>query len=282
MQVGIVGLGLIGGSLAKALKYKTTNTVYGTDKNVSVILKAKLLGALDEELTDEKLKECDIVLIALYPNDTIRYIEEKAKLFKKGAVVIDTCGVKRHIFKPCTEVATQNGFTFVGGHPMAGLHFNGFDYSEVNMFYDSTMIIVPPESEKADEILMELEMFFKAIGFSGITISTPEEHDKIIAYTSELAHIVSNAYVKSPEAKVHSGFSAGSYKDLTRVAKLNEKMWAEIFSENKDFLLDELNGLIERLTEYKSALENDDTNKMTELLKDGRLKKEQIDGFYRN
>lgn len=282
MQVGIVGLGLIGGSFAKAIKYKTANTVYGTDKDLSVVLKAKLLGALDAELTDEKLKECDIVLLALYPNDTIKYIEEKAELFKKDAVVIDTCGVKRHVFKPCTEAAAKNGFIFVGGHPMAGLHFNGFDYSEVNMFYNSAMIIIPPENEKSDAILMELEIFFKSIGFSKITISNPEEHDKIVAYTSELAHIVSNAYVKSPEAKVHSGFSAGSYKDLTRVAKLNEKMWAEIFNENKDFLLDELNGLIERLSEYKFALENDDIKKMTELLREGRLRKEQIDGFYRS
>lgn len=282
MNIGIVGLGLIGGSFAKAIKYKTANTVYGADKDISVILKAKLLGALDDELTDEKLKECDIILLALYPNDTIKYVEEKAELFKKGSIVIDSCGIKRHIFKPCTEAANKNGFVFVGGHPMAGLHFNGFDYSEVNMFYDSSMIIVPPENEKSDTILMELEIFFKSIGFSKITISNPEEHDKIVAYTSELAHIVSNAYVKSPEAKVHSGFSAGSYKDLTRVAKLNEKMWAEIFSENKDFLLDELNGLMERLAEYKVALENDDTNKMIELLKDGRLRKEQIDGFYRS
>ncbi|MEG2720705.1 MAG: prephenate dehydrogenase, partial [Oscillospiraceae bacterium] len=204
MKIAVVGLGLIGGSIAKAMKYKTNHKIYGFDIDRGVLLKAKLLGAIDDEITPEILSDCDMVITARYPNDTIDYITKNAAVFKKGAIVMDSCGVKKVICEPLWRVAKDNGFVFLGSHPMAGLHFSGFEYSEVNMFSDASMIIVPSAGTDI-EVLEKVKKLFLSLGFTNIQISTPDEHDKIIAYTSQLAHIVSNAYVKSPNAKVHSG-----------------------------------------------------------------------------
>lgn len=281
MKIAIVGLGLIGGSIAKAIKYNTEHTVYGYDTDRGVLLKAKLLGAIDEELTDDILPQCDMVILGIYPNDTIDYVVSHSDKFKKGAIVMDSCGVKRIVCERLFGVAQQNGFTFIGAHPMAGLHFSGFEYSEVNMFSDASMIIIPPKDVDIRELELVKTLYLK-IGFTNIQISTPEEHDRIISYTSQLAHVVSNAYVKSPEAEVHNGFSAGSYKDLTRVAKLNEVMWTELFLENKDNLIKEVDGLIENLEKYSQALKSDNAVDLEKLLKDGRERKEKIDGMYKN
>ncbi|MEG2395401.1 MAG: prephenate dehydrogenase [Oscillospiraceae bacterium] len=281
MKIAVVGLGLIGGSIAKAMKYKTNHKIYGFDIDRGVLLKAKLLGAIDDEITPEILSDCDMVITALYPNDTIDYITKNAAVFKKGAIVMDSCGVKKVICEPLWRVAKDNGFVFLGSHPMAGLHFSGFEYSEVNMFSDASMIIVPSAGTDI-EVLEKVKKLFLSLGFTNIQISTPDEHDKIIAYTSQLAHIVSNAYVKSPNAKVHSGFSAGSYNDLTRVAKLNEVMWTELFLENRENLIGELDTIIENLEKYAKALKEEDANSLEALLKDGRQRKESIDGLYKN
>lgn len=281
MKIAIVGLGLIGGSIAKAIKYNTEHTVYGYDIDRGVLLKAKLLGAIDEELTDEILGQCDMVILGIYPKATVDYVTSHADKIKKGAIVMDSCGVKRVVCEPLFNVAQQSGFTFIGAHPMAGLHFSGFEYSEVNMFSDASMIIIPPKDVDIRE-LEKVKMLFLKLGFTNIQLSSPEEHDKIISYTSQLAHVVSNAYVKSPEAEVHEGFSAGSYKDLTRVAKLNETMWTELFLENEDNLIKEVDGIIQNLQKYSKALREHDEISLKELLKDGRERKEKIDGMYKN
>ncbi len=281
MRIGIVGLGLIGGSLAKALKYNTEHEVLGTDIDRGVLLKAKLLGAVDDELLPEQLSSCDLVITALYPQDTLDYITQHAQIFKKGAIVMDCCGVKRVICETLWQCAKENGFLFYGAHPMAGLHFSGFAYSDVHMFSNASMILLPPDNADIND-LANLKHLFLSIGFTNIQISTPEEHDRIIAYTSQLAHVVSNAYVKSPQAQVHNGFSAGSYKDLTRVAKLNADMWTELFLDNVDNLTEELDGLIENLQQYSRALHEKDAKTLHALLKAGSDRKEKIDGQYRN
>ncbi len=277
MTVGVVGLGLIGGSIAKAIKYNTDNKVIGFDIDENVILKARLLGAIDEEMTEQKISGCDIIITGLYPNDTKKYITDNAQKFKKGAIVLDTCGVKEYVCDDMYRVARENGFTFIGAHPMAGLHLSGFEHSKVTMFSNASMLLVP----SADTGINELEIvrkLFSAIGFTNIQNTTPEEHDRIIAFTSQLAHVVSNAYVKSPSAKLHKGFSAGSYKDLTRVAKLNEVMWTELFLENRENLIFEIDTIIENLTEYSKALKENNADELEKLLRDGRICKEQIDG----
>ncbi len=279
MTVGVVGLGLIGGSLAKAIKYNTDNTVVGYDIDENVILKAKLLGAIDEEMTEQKISECDIIITGLYPEATKKYITENAKKFKKGAIVLDTCGVKTYVCEDMYRVAKENGFTFVGAHPMAGLHLSGFEHSKVTMFSNASMLLVPSPDTGINELDTVRKLFSK-IGFTNIQNTTPEEHDRIIAFTSQLAHVVSNAYVKSPSAKLHKGFSAGSYRDLTRVAKLNEVMWTELFLENRENLAFEVDTIIENLKQYSKALKENDAGTLEKLLRDGRICKEQIDGEY--
>jgi prephenate dehydrogenase len=276
MTTGIIGLGLIGGSLAKAIKENTNYKVLAYDKNQSVNLQAKLEGASDGILQSENLAECDFVLVALYPKAAIDYIKTNAKLFKKGAVVIDAAGVKTNICKEIAPVAKKHGFTFIGGHPMAGTQNTGFRHSRSTLFKGAPMLLIPCADEGI-KTLEKAKKFFIEIGFGSVVFTTPEEHDKRIAYTSQLAHVVSNAYVKSPQASEHKGFSAGSYKDLTRVARLNEEMWAELFLENRGNLLGEIDFLINSLSEYKSAIENNDNDRLKSLLKEGVERKERVE-----
>lgn len=273
MNIGIAGLGLIGGSLAKAYKLDEKNTVLGYDTGDGVCAIAQIAGAIDGELTAENIGSCDLILIALYPEAAIEYLESIAPLISPNAFVIDCCGTKRSICARGFELAKEYGFTFAGGHPMAGTQFSGFKNSKATLFRGASMIIVPPTYD--DMALFEkIRELLEPAGFGNITISTPEKHDKMIAFTSQLAHIVSNAYIKSPTALAHKGFSAGSYKDLTRVARLNEKMWTQLFLENSDNLINELDCLLASLAQYRKALEIGDFDGLCELLAEGRKCKE--------
>lgn len=277
MIIGVAGLGLIGGSMAKALKKDPDNIVLGFDANESSIKMAKLFDAIDGELTNENIGKCDAVVVALYPRDTVDYIKSKAELFSKDAIVIDCSGTKRMVCDECFPVAEKHGFTFVGGHPMAGVHQSGFKYSSEDMFLDASMVLVPPVYD--DMLLIErIKKVFKPCGFSAFNVTDAENHDKLIAFTSQMAHVVSNAFIKSPSAPSHNGISAGSYKDLTRVAWLNPKMWAALFLENKDNMLFELNFYINSLMEYRDAIEENDFDRLEALLEEGRQKKKEVDG----
>ncbi|MBO5421036.1 MAG: prephenate dehydrogenase/arogenate dehydrogenase family protein [Clostridia bacterium] len=274
MNVGIVGLGLIGGSMAKAIKETNEHTVYGYDILESTMLASQLVGAVDGTLDSETLPTCDIVIVSLYPQATVDYITQNADRFKKDCVVIDCSGVKRHVCDRINPLAKNHQFTFIGGHPMAGTQFWGFDYSRASLFKGASMILTPHGISDI-ALLDKVKKFFTSFGFADITFSTPDDHDRIIAYTSQLAHIVSNAYVKSPTALNRKGFSAGSYKDMTRVAKLNEKMWTELFLENNDYLVNEIDILIENLQQYRDALKNADGEALSALLKEGKDTKKQ-------
>ena len=272
MKIAIIGLGLIGGSIAKAIKDNTDHTVYGADIQQSVVLRAKLIDAIDDELDDNKLSECDLVIIALYPEDTVKFISDKAGIIRKGSVVIDCGGVKRCICDPANRLAEENGFTFIGGHPMAGVERSGFESSFGMLFNNASMILAPSPGIDIDT-LHRVKEFFLSIGFGSITIVTPEKHDRVIAYTSQLAHVLSSSYIKSPTATEHHGMSAGSFKDMTRVATLNPKMWSELFIENKDNLVGEIDTLISHLQEYRDAINDGDSEKISALLEDGAQKK---------
>ena len=275
MEIGIVGLGLIGGSLAKAISQNTDHTVYGTDLSEQVVRKAVLVDAIEQPLTDELLPQCDIVIVALYPQATIDYVKEHAHLFRKESIVVDCGGIKKLVCDTLIPLAEDHGFLFVGGHPMAGLEHSGFTYAKKSLFNNASMIFTPTKGPI--ESMEKLKELFTSIGFTNIEISTAEEHDRKIAFTSQLAHVVSNAYIKSPTALEHSGFSAGSYKDLTRVAKLNEVMWTELFLENADNLAAEIDTLIGNLQQYSTAIRERDAETLCALLKDGREKKALID-----
>ena len=282
MKIGIAGLGLIGGSIAKAYReYAKENgadtQIFAFDKAQPIVDFAILEGTLDGVLDESNIGECDLIFVALYPVASAEYLTRVSRLIKKTAFVIDLCGTKQEICKVGFALAEQYGYTFVGGHPMAGTHFSGYKYSKATMFKGAPMVIVPP---KFDDIAFfgEIKALLTPAGFGKFSFTTAEEHDKMIAFTSQLAHIVSNGYVKSPTAQHHSGFSAGSYKDMTRVAWLNEKMWTELFLDNKEPLLFELDTLIESLTDYRNAIVNDDADTLRRLLRDGRVAKERADG----
>ncbi len=276
MKIGIIGLGLIGGSMAKAIRLNTDHYVLGMDIDRKIVTKAKIIEAINEELTEENIGECDMLILALYPDATVNTVKKYAHLIKKGAYLIDCGGVKEKVCDNIPEIARENGFIFVGGHPMAGIEKIGFKYSNAEIFTEASMILTPDDNVKVED-LVNIKIFFLSIGFGKITVKTAKDHDRIIAYTSQLAHVLSNAYVKSETAKEHRGLSAGSFKDLTRVAYLNETMWTELFFENKNNLISELDTLINNLGEYKSALEKNDEDKLKELLRIGRETKEALD-----
>ncbi|MBR3809340.1 MAG: prephenate dehydrogenase/arogenate dehydrogenase family protein [Clostridia bacterium] len=276
MIIGIVGLGLIGGSLAKATKKNTNHKVYGFDISETTVKSALKDKSINKELTSENLNECDYVFIPLYPEAVKEYLIKNAKNFKENAIVIDCAGVKRCVCEECFNIAEQNGFTFIGGHPMAGTQFSGYENAKETMFHNAPFILTPKENEDILTLANAREVII-SIGFGRVSVMTAERHDKLIAFTSQLAHIVSNAYVKSPSSTQRKGISAGSYKDLTRVAYLNETMWTELFLENKDNLIFELDYFINELKKYSDAMKNDDADELKKLLKEGREAKEKAD-----
>ncbi len=277
MNVGIVGLGLIGGSLARSTKARTLHTVYAADIDRETMMLARLCGAIDGELTDGNLPDCALVLLALRPGDTLEWVRAHADRFARGAILVDMCGVKRAMVPALSAVAAAHGFSYIGGHPMAGRERGGFVSSADDLFVDAAMILTP--DEKTDMAMLEtLKAFFSDIGFASLTFTTPEEHDRIIAYTSQLAHIVSSAYVRSPDALRRRGFSAGSFRDMTRVARLDEEMWTELMFDNADNLEAQLGTLIGHLEEYRAALRGGDREALRALLRDGREKKAEAGG----
>lgn len=275
MNIGIVGLGLIGASMAKAIKKNTENKVFGYDISESVTKKALSDGTIDKigEISD--IASLDMLFLALYPKDSIEFVKKNADSISKNSVVCDFGGVKKVVCDELCKIAEEKDFHFIGGHPMAGRELSGYDASLDNLFDGASMILTPDEREK--ETAEKLVVFFKGLGFSKVVLTTPENHDDMIAFTSQLAHVVSSAYIKSPEASRHEGYSAGSYRDLTRVARLNEYMWTELFMENRKPLVREIDTIIEHLTEYRDAIESGAEKKLFALLKEGRERKEQID-----
>lgn len=274
MNIAVVGLGLIGGSFCKALKKNTFHRILGIDTNKETIEKALACGAIDEEITVDRLSEANLTIICLYPEAIVNFVKDNAANFKKGSIVIDSCGVKEYVVNECTPVLDSHGVIFVGTHPMAGREFSGFEYSTDDLFNGASFIITPTDG--TPQIAVDLlQTLAGSISFGKAVVSTPQKHDEVIAYTSQLAHIVSNAYVKSPAMLNYDGFSAGSFQDLTRVAKLNEFMWSELFMCNKEALLKEINCVLNSITEYRDAIQNGELDRLIEILRDGRVLKEK-------
>ena len=265
MTVGIIGLGLIGGSLAKAFRRDPSVTVLGWDRDPSITEFAQIAQAIQGPLTDERLGELDLLLLATYPEAVVEHMERLAPLLQSHTMVIDCAGTKEKVCQAVFPLAQRYGFPFLGGHPMAGTHFSGFKYSRADLFDGAPMVLVPPTFDDI-RLLDRAKKLLAPVGFGRVSITTADKHDQRIAFTSQMAHVISNAYIKSPTAREHDGFSAGSYKDLTRVAWLNPSMWAELFLENKKNLLFELDTLIGNLNQYKQALEDEDFPTLCRLL----------------
>ena len=276
MTVGIVGLGLIGGSFARAYSIDG-HTVLARDIDTSMLSFAKLCGAVSGDLTSENVGECDLILICVYPGAAVEFMKEMAPYFGKKPVVIDCCGVKRAVFESGKALSEQYGFTYIGGHPMAGTQYSGFSRSRADLFVGAPMVLVPVKNDNITLLDRAKELLSPA-GFGSISVTTADKHDELIAFTSQLAHVVSSAYIKSPTALSHNGFSAGSYRDMTRVAWLNPQMWAELVLDNSDYLVKELDTVIGELTKYRDCISSGDRERLTQLLDEGRARKEEVDG----
>ena len=276
MMVGILGLGLIGGSMARAYALEG-HTVCAWDQDSTTLSFATLAGAVQQTLDRDTVSRCDLILLAIYPGGSAAWLEENGQYIPKSALVLDLCGTKGEICRRCFPVAEKWGFTFLGGHPMAGSQFSGFKYSRSDLFQGAPMVLVPPRFDDMD-LLDRVKAALAPCGFGSYSVTTAQDHDRMIAFTSQMPHILSNAFIKSPTALGHRGFSAGSYRDLTRVAWLNPQMWTELFLENRENLLSELDVYMENIAAYRDALANSDSEGLMALLKAGSDRKKEVDG----
>lgn len=268
MNIAIIGLGLIGGSIAKSLKKHTKHDIYGFDIDKNTLKNALDTGAIDNVLNLKDLKNIDICFICLFPKDTVNFIKENISNFKKDSIITDVCGIKEYIKEQVENLCLQNSLNYIGGHPMAGKEKGGYINSDENLLFNASYILTLTDKTN-NNALSKLYQLIKDIGSNVITCQA-KTHDKIIAYTSQLAHIVSSGYVKSSTINLENGFTGGSFQDMTRVALLDENMWTDLFMLNKDNLSKELDNLISNLNEFKKALNNNDENSLKELLKEGK------------
>ncbi len=274
-NIAIIGLGLIGGSMAKAIAEHTDYHIMAKNRTRATLLQAIEDGAVHEELTDENISEADMLILGLYPEEAVEYMEQIGSRLKKGALVIAVSGIKRYICKNMPPIAEKHGFVFVGTHPMAGKEKGGYVSSEAALFKGASFIITPIDDSSAEQVEW-LKRFAADLGFGMHVVCSPEEHDRMIAFTSQLPHVLANAYVQSPQCLHHRGFSAGSYRDVSRVARLNEHLWAELFLQNSDALTQELELLIKNITEMCDAIKANDRKTLETILGRGRMVKEEL------
>lgn len=287
MTVGILGLGLIGGSFARAFRAAGAEVLaYDTDPDV---LAAAMVETVAGELDDASVGRCDLIVLAAYPAACVAWLRDHAELLGScsdiaagtGPVVIDTAGVKGPVCGEAFALAAEHGFAFVGAHPMAGAENSGFAFARPDLFRGAPMVLTPPPSDDIARLLLldRVNTLLAPAGFGSMSVTDPAEHDRVIAFTSQLAHVVSNAYVKSPTARSHHGFSAGSYRDLTRVAHLNAPMWAELMMDDAENLSREIGWLVDALRAYRDALDAGDRDRLRMLLAEGdRIKRSLDDG----
>lgn len=274
MNIVISGLGIIGGSYAKALKKYTDHHIIGINRSPAPLKAALSCGAIDEIGTPADLGRADMLILGTFPEAAVKFVADNAHLIPKDCIVCDTCGIKSEICPRLKELSKEYGFTFVGVHPMAGKETNGFASADADLFVGASCIIVPCG---ADEDKVEtVSRLAEKIGFGQVVYTTPENHDRMIAFTSQIPHVLACAYVQSPCCPSHKGFSAGSYRDVSRVAHINEKLWAELFTENRSALVGELDELMLHLSEIRTALLMDDREGLEELLARSRRIKEEL------
>ncbi len=273
MNILVAGLGLIGASFAKTLKKNTNHYVMGWNRTQSVAEKALQQGAVDEIGTlDELIPKADITVINFYPEAIIPFIVENKDKFKKDSIVTDSCGIKTKICRELEKM--QFDFVYIGAHPMAGREVSGYDNSLDTLFDNASFICTPTNAPKAKvDTLVELA---KQMGFARTVVTTPEHHDEMIAFTSQIAHVLACSYVLSPLAPMHPGFSAGSYRDVSRVARINGEMWSELFISNKEPLIREIDDLVNNLEKFRKAISEEDSDELVRLMAQANKIKEEI------
>jgi len=274
MKLAIIGLGLIGGSLAKAA-VRAGHTVLVWNRTRTTAERAVADGAAAAVLDEASLASCEVVFVALPLPAIAPWIDAHAALFGAGAIVVDCAGAKRTVCAALRKYALGTSWTFIGGHPMAGKEVGGYANATAALYEGASMILTPFPSMGRGP-LDKLEPLLRSLGFARIVSTTPERHDEMIALTSQLAHVVSSAYVRDPLAREQAGFSAGSFADMTRVASVDPAMWTDLFLANRDDLGAVLGRFMRRLGEYRDALESNDATALRTLLEDGRKAKEEL------
>ncbi len=274
MKILVAGLGLIGGSYCKAISSYTQHEVYGYDLDEKTIKAAEKCGCIKKGVTPDDFDKFDMIIVGLHPNPAKAFMNAYMSSFKKHTILTDVCGIKGEMVLQMTKKALENDIYYVGTHPMAGKEHFGFEFSDGALFIGANFIVTPIEETNKNAVLT-VEKLAKDMGFAKIVETSPFEHDSVIAYTSQLAHVVSSAYVKSPTMQKELGFSAGSFKDMTRIATLNESMWTSLFLANKNCLVYEIDQLLEHLTEYRNAIADENSEVLEKLLRDGRILKEE-------
>jgi len=275
MNIGIVGLGLVGASYAKAFQRDGRFTVFGTDIVEKNIDNAIWMGEIKAPLTEDNLPDCNLVIVALYPQDTIAYIRANAARFNRNAIVIDCCGIKESVCEAIAPIALEHGFTFIGTDPFAGKTGSGYDASTPTLFDNQTVILTPDETVPSNK-LENLRMLLCAAGFTNVMTMTPQKHDETIALTSQLTHIISSALVRSPKAESGDIFFSGSFKDLIKRSKMNEQMWSEVFIGNKKYLVDEIDTFIKNLREFKGMIETGSSVDLRRTIREGSGRRHEI------
>lgn len=276
MKIAIVGLGLMGGSIGKTALKREVAEVYGTDIVEENITKALLTKAILEPLTDENIAQVDILILCAYPRLIPSLLDYYAPKLKTGAIICDIGGNKREISEKMKEKSANfTHLNFIACHPMAGREFTGISHSVTTLYEKSSLILIPISATL--DAISDLKDFFAKIGVTDFIFTSCEHHDKMISYTSQLCHVVSSAFVKNPKALEHYGYSAGSFRDLTRVAKLNPKMWSENMMDNADYLVEDIDIIIKDLQNYREALSQRDEQRLSTLLEEGTTIKEKIE-----
>lgn len=264
-KIVVVGLGLIGGSVAKALKLNTDHMVLGVDTQEDTLLDACSCGAIDEKASPEDLRTADVVYLCIYPESALEFAKENGPALKEGCILTDACGIKGEICQGMERLRGTGKYVFVAGHPMAGKELSGFAASDAGIFAGASYLIAPCGAP--EWAVDEVASLARSMGFGRVVMTTPEQHDREIAFTSQLPHVLACSYVMSPRCKEHQGFSAGSYRDVSRVANINDVLWTRLFLDNRDALTAELDELLKNLTLFRNAVADGKEEKLRKLLR---------------
>lgn len=276
-NITVVGLGLIGGSYALGLKEMNPKNIWGVDLSEETIKKAVDRGMIDEGFTDPEipLSKSDLVIMAIYPEATEKFIVNNMDKFKSGAIITDGVGIKTHLLETVGKII-RDDVDFIGGHPMAGKEVGGIDRAELKMFRNANYIITPTERNKEENIAF-VEKLAKSLGFGSVVRTTPEIHDENIAYVSQLPHIVAVGMVNCKDVEDVDFYAGSSYRDTTRIAKINGKLWSELFIKNKDKLVEQIDVFIEYVEKLRDSISEEDYDKLTEMLDQSFKRKEELD-----
>ena len=278
LNITIVGLGLIGGSYALALKQLNPRNIWAVDIDEAALKKAEKIGMIDKGYLDAStpLQKSDLIIICLYPNSIKNFIEKNCVNFKDGAIITDVAGVKNHLIEEINEILPES-VDFIFGHPMAGREKVGLDHSSADIFKGANYIITPtPRNDKNNVAI--IEKMAKGMGFKNVSLITPEKHDDVISFTSQLTHVIAVALVNSDENFEETNkFIGDSYRDLTRIAKINSKLWSELFMTNKENLIDKIEKFEAKIETIKMALEKNDYNTLVTEFDKSSTRRDKID-----